>query len=152
MAALAAPCLSVPGRGGRCPLERAGSGSNTLRPALRWLERRPPPLIIAPRAEPCAVKYRLYVPDNVGDKVAGSWSRGETGKHRRLSHREGCPPHAPAALGGMPSIYSGPSPIPIPASRDTQGGSLRRRKKHHASRLGRRHGRWRTHRSSRKPT
>jgi CRISPR-associated protein Csb2 len=47
----------------------------TAAPALKWLERQPPPLIVAPRAEPSQVKYRLYVPDNVADKVAGSWSR-----------------------------------------------------------------------------
>lgn len=44
--------------------------------ALRWIERQPPPLIIAAHGEPALVKYRLYVPDNVGDKVAASWSRG----------------------------------------------------------------------------
>ena len=43
---------------------------------LRWMERQPPPLIIAAHGEPALVKYRLYVPDNVGDKVAASWSRG----------------------------------------------------------------------------
>jgi CRISPR-associated protein Csb2 len=47
-------------------------------PALQWLERQPPPLIIAACGEPSRVPYRLYVPDNVGDKVAGSWSRGGT--------------------------------------------------------------------------
>lgn len=45
-------------------------------PALRWLERQPAPSIVAAVGEPSQVKYRLYVPDNVGDKVAGSWSRG----------------------------------------------------------------------------
>lgn len=45
-------------------------------PALRWLEMQPPPLIIAAPAERSPVKYRLYVPDNVGDKVGGSWARG----------------------------------------------------------------------------
>jgi len=44
--------------------------------ALRWIERQPPPLIIAAHAEPALVKYRLYVPDNIGDKVAASWSHG----------------------------------------------------------------------------
>lgn len=50
----------------------------TAAPALRWLERLPPPVIVAAPGEPSAVKYRLYVPNNVGDKVAGSWSRGGT--------------------------------------------------------------------------
>ncbi len=44
--------------------------------ALQWLERQPPPLVVAPHAEPSRSKYRLYVPDNVGDKVAASWSHG----------------------------------------------------------------------------
>ena len=44
--------------------------------ALQWLERQPPPLIVSPHAEPSRSSYRLYVPDNVGDKVAASWSRG----------------------------------------------------------------------------
>ena len=44
--------------------------------ALRWIEQQSPPLIIAAHGEPALVKYRLYVPDNVGDKVAASWSRG----------------------------------------------------------------------------
>jgi CRISPR-associated protein Csb2 len=45
-------------------------------PALRWLERQPAPSIISAVGHAAPTKYRLYVPDNVGDKVAGSWSRG----------------------------------------------------------------------------
>jgi CRISPR-associated protein Csb2 len=45
-------------------------------PALRWLERQPAPTIIAAVGRTAPTKYRLYVPDNVGDKLAGSWSRG----------------------------------------------------------------------------
>jgi CRISPR-associated protein Csb2 len=44
--------------------------------ALRWLERQAPPEIFAPRAEPTGPGYRLFVPDNVGDKVAKAWSAG----------------------------------------------------------------------------
>jgi CRISPR-associated protein Csb2 len=44
-------------------------------PTLRWLEAQPAPLIIAP-ASARAAKYRLYVPDNVGDLVARSWRKG----------------------------------------------------------------------------
>jgi CRISPR-associated protein Csb2 len=40
------------------------------------MERLPPPTIIAPAGEPASAEYRLYVPDNVGDKVAAVWSRG----------------------------------------------------------------------------
>ncbi|MGO9596492.1 MAG: type I-U CRISPR-associated protein Csb2 [Isosphaeraceae bacterium] len=47
--------------------------------SLRWMERQPPPLIVALPGEPSTVKYRLYVPDNVGDKVAASWTRGRDG-------------------------------------------------------------------------
>lgn len=45
-------------------------------PALRWLETLPHPEIVAGAASPSKYPYRLYVPDNVGDKVARSWSRG----------------------------------------------------------------------------
>lgn len=45
-------------------------------PALRWLERQPSPVIVAAAGAPSDVKYRLYVPDNVADKVAASWSSG----------------------------------------------------------------------------
>jgi CRISPR-associated protein Csb2 len=47
-------------------------------PALRWLEALPPPTIIAPRGAEGAA-YRLYVPDNVGDLVGKSWSKGNVG-------------------------------------------------------------------------
>jgi CRISPR-associated protein Csb2 len=46
-------------------------------PALTWLERQPPPIIVAPIAKE-GVVYRLYVPDNVADKVGHSWSHGGT--------------------------------------------------------------------------
>ncbi len=45
-------------------------------PALRWLECQRAPTIVAALGVPSDVKYRLYVPDNVGDKVARSWARG----------------------------------------------------------------------------
>src|SRR5437588_7057832 len=45
-------------------------------PALRWLERQPAPMIVAAPGIRSDVKYRLYVPDNVADKVARSWSGG----------------------------------------------------------------------------
>jgi CRISPR-associated protein Csb2 len=44
-------------------------------PALRWLERQPAPTIVTPLGKRGA-KYRLYVPDNLGDLVARSWSIG----------------------------------------------------------------------------
>ncbi len=45
-------------------------------PTLKWLEGLPSPAIIAAPGEPAHSKYRLYVPDNVADKVAKSWSGG----------------------------------------------------------------------------
>lgn len=53
----------------RTKLDRAAT-------ALCWLERQSPPSIVAPRAVSVGVGYRLYVPDNVGDKVAAAWCRG----------------------------------------------------------------------------
>jgi len=44
--------------------------------AIRWLETLPPPRIIAAPAVSASQPYRLYVPDNVADKVAAAWSRG----------------------------------------------------------------------------
>lgn len=43
--------------------------------ALKWLEQLTPPAIIAPEARE-SQGYRLYVPNNVGDLVGQSWSRG----------------------------------------------------------------------------
>ncbi len=45
-------------------------------PALRWLERQRTTSIVASVGEPAEMKYRLYVPDNIADKVAKSWSAG----------------------------------------------------------------------------
>ncbi len=44
--------------------------------AMRWLESLPPPQIVASNAVPSTIPYRLYVPDNVADKVAAVWARG----------------------------------------------------------------------------
>lgn len=45
--------------------------------ALRWLEQQPPPVIVAPELAAIQSRgYKMYVPDNVGDIVAKSWSRG----------------------------------------------------------------------------
>jgi CRISPR-associated protein Csb2 len=80
-------------------------------PALRWLEKQPPPLIIAPRAKPSGVKYRLYVPDNVGDKVAGSWSRGgEASIADYRTEKDVRPTHVPDDAGDLHYLWpcSGP--------------------------------------------
>src|SRR6266851_5632644 len=47
-------------------------------PALRWLEQQSHPMVLAVTGSVSDVKYRLYVPDNVADKVAKSWIRGGT--------------------------------------------------------------------------
>jgi CRISPR-associated protein Csb2 len=44
--------------------------------ALQWLEQLPSYAIVAGSARQASSKYRLYVPDNVADKVAKSWSSG----------------------------------------------------------------------------
>lgn len=43
--------------------------------ALKWMQQIPAPIIVAPPARE-SDGYRLYVPDNAGDRVGGSWSRG----------------------------------------------------------------------------
>lgn len=51
--------------------------NNCSKDALYWLERQPPPVIIAPK--PATIQprgYKFYGPDNVGDLVAKSWSKG----------------------------------------------------------------------------
>ncbi len=57
---------------------RSGERANlqTAIMALRWLEEQESPVIVAPSATPARHGYRLYVPDNVTDLVAASWSRG----------------------------------------------------------------------------
>ena len=53
--------------------------------SLRWLERQPTPEIVAPPftlGEP----YRLFVPDNVADKVAKSVVCRSRGEHGGFSH------------------------------------------------------------------
>lgn len=58
---------------GRSPDERGRSKSVA---ALRWLENQAAPRITAPPASLTGPGYRLFVPDNVGDLVAASWTRG----------------------------------------------------------------------------
>lgn len=50
-------------------------GLRHAEPALKWLEQLPPPEIVAPAARESQA-YRLYVPDNAGDLVGRSWSKG----------------------------------------------------------------------------
>jgi len=50
--------------------------------ALKWMEQIPAPTIIAPPARE-ADGYRLYVPDNTGDRAVPAWSRGEKATVKR---------------------------------------------------------------------
>ncbi len=50
-------------------------GPQHAQPALKWLEQLLPPVIVAPQARE-SQGYRLYVPDNAGDLVGRSLSRG----------------------------------------------------------------------------
>lgn len=53
---------------GTCTGCRGNEWSELKADAFRWLERRQPPLIVAPEARPMS-GYTLYVPNNDGDKV-----------------------------------------------------------------------------------
>jgi CRISPR-associated protein Csb2 len=54
--------------------ERAGI--EKFLPALQWLATLAPPAIFAPRSRRSNSRYRLYVPNNAGDKVISGWARG----------------------------------------------------------------------------
>jgi CRISPR-associated protein Csb2 len=47
-------------------------------PALDWLAGLPAPTVVACAGTPADTKYRLYVPDNVGDRVAKAWAGGRS--------------------------------------------------------------------------
>lgn len=55
---------------------RTAEWSDASEKALRWLEQRPPPEIIAPVAWK-ARSYDLFVPDNVMDVVAKDWAKNQ---------------------------------------------------------------------------
>lgn len=58
--------------------------------ALRWLEKRPAPILVAPVAIPAEASYRLSVPNNAMDIVARAWVRGNhsnTGDANPATHR-----------------------------------------------------------------
>lgn len=80
-------------------------------PAIKWLESLPPPRIVAARAVPADKPYRLYVPDNVADKVAASWSRGTHGDIADYRTEKDV---RPAFLDGdaLHYLYSLPQPDP----------------------------------------
>lgn len=56
----------------RYPTEEEFERCQTL---LHWMENLPAPTIVTPHHQ-YGRAYRLYCPDNLGDRVASSWSRG----------------------------------------------------------------------------
>ncbi len=74
--------------------------------ALAWLERQPPPTIVAPLASTSA-GYRLSVPNNAMDIVARAWSRGNysnTGDASEATHRT-MKPVRPTRLLGRDAVH-----------------------------------------------
>ncbi|MDP1797732.1 MAG: type I-U CRISPR-associated protein Csb2 [Planctomycetaceae bacterium] len=53
--------------------------TETDQSALRWLEQCPLPTVIAPEGTRSTAPYRMYVPNNAADLVAGAWVRGNLG-------------------------------------------------------------------------
>jgi CRISPR-associated protein Csb2 len=94
-------------------------------PAFRWLERQPAPTIVAAPGTRSDVKYRLYVPDNVADKVAKSWSaRREASIADYRTEKDVCPTH----LLGDAVHYLFPVPEPgleLETHRNTLIGAAR---------------------------
>lgn len=63
-------------------------------PALHWLEQQQPPQVLATVGKKSNATYRLYVPDNVADKVAKSWSAGREGSIADFrTEKDVCPTH-----------------------------------------------------------
>lgn len=84
--------------------------------SLAWLERQPPPVIVA--TPPAAIQprygFKNFVPDNVGDLVAKSWSGG---KENDLSKFRTAKAIRPTRLQeNTIAHYLWPLPDPAPAS------------------------------------
>jgi len=93
----------------------AGSLPNDSRCALEWLERQPPPLVVAPPGLP-GHGYRLSVPNNAMDIVARAWSRGNysnSGDASPATHRT-MKAVRPTLLLDGPIHYLWPLPEPLP--------------------------------------
>lgn len=68
--------------------DQIGSNENFVR-AMKWLEKQPAPIIIAPRCE-VGTPYCLSVPNNVMDLVGRAWARGNyfgSGDANPATHR-----------------------------------------------------------------
>src|ERR1019366_6796881 len=67
----------------------AGELDANARFALEWMERQPPPVVVAPTSIE-GTGYRLSVPNNAMDVVARAWSRGNdsnSGDANPATHR-----------------------------------------------------------------
>jgi CRISPR-associated protein Csb2 len=87
-------------------------GRGQIRPADRealvWLERLPPPTVVAPTSEAAeGYGYRLSVPNNSLDRVAEAWARGNdsnVGDANPATHRT-MKPVRPTWLRGGDSVH-----------------------------------------------
>lgn len=82
----------------------ARQGGADASASLDWLARRPPPVIIA--TQPAAIQprygFKNFVPDNVGDLVAKSWSGG---KENDISNYRTAKEIRPTRLQGDTAIH-----------------------------------------------
>lgn len=62
-------------------------------PALRWLEARPLPVIVAPAGIPSDIRCQFYVPDNTADLLVPAWKKGDLTKQVRRTEKVVCPTH-----------------------------------------------------------
>jgi CRISPR-associated protein Csb2 len=70
-------------------------------PALRWLERQPQPIIIAPLGTPSANPYLLYVPNNTADLLVPTWKSGDVTRATKREQK----PVRPTQLSGEAVHY-----------------------------------------------
>ena len=61
--------------------------------ALKWLEQRQPPIVVAASGLASAVKCQFYVPDNTADLVVPAWSRGDVTKQVKRTEKVVRPTH-----------------------------------------------------------
>ncbi len=74
--------------------------------ALRWLEQQPAPVIAAPKCADIQPRgYKTYVPDNVGDLVAKSWSKGKDNDISKFRSEKFIRPTLLASDDGFPVAH-----------------------------------------------
>jgi CRISPR-associated protein Csb2 len=94
---------------------RGGPLAPHARVSLEWLEKQPPPVLVAPRGV-SASGYRLSVPNNSMDIVARAWSRGNysnIGDSNPATHRTMKPVRPVLLLAGDAVNYVWVLPDPI---------------------------------------